>query len=121
MLIGCGSCDKSLQIDPSKWAAVMMILFGVTQDGGGLGLTPGGKPIPIDPWGPLSKMSADKKDVLINLAISELTKAMKDSKAAGEIELAALKSAEASMRTLASKVPQKPLALDSTFSVNPKK
>ena len=33
----------------------MMILFGGTQDGGGLGLTPGGKPIPIDPWGPLSK------------------------------------------------------------------
>lgn len=121
MLIGCGSCDKSLKVDLSKWAAVMTILFGVTQDGGGLGLTPGGKPIPIDPWGPLSRMSPEKKDVLVNLAISELTKAMKDSKAAGEIELAALKSAEASLRTLASKVPQKPLALDSTFSVKPKK
>jgi hypothetical protein len=37
------------------------------------------------------------------------------------MEVTALKSAEASMRTLASKVPQKPLAFDSTFPANPKK
>jgi len=39
-------------LDTSKWAAVATILFGVIQDGGGV-IIVGGKPIPIDPWGPL--------------------------------------------------------------------
>ena len=120
-LIGCGSCDKRLTADLSRWAAVIRILFGGTQDGGGLGLTPGGVPIPIDPSNPFFRMSPEKKDVLMNLAISEMTKSLKDSKTAGEIELAALKSAEASMRTLVSKASQKPLGLKSTFSVKPTK
>jgi hypothetical protein len=59
-------------IDAHKWAAVIRILFGVTNDGGGLGITPGGKPVPIDPWGPLMRLAPAKRDVLLGMAISEL-------------------------------------------------
>jgi probable HAF family extracellular repeat protein len=58
-----GHAHGYLLVDPNKPGlpnqlnideeAYIMILFGVTKDGGGLGITPGGKPKPIDPWGPL--------------------------------------------------------------------
>lgn len=98
-LLACGACpQKSNGPDISRWAAVMTILFGVVQDGGGEGLTPGGRPIPIGPWGPLYALTPAKQNVLVSLAISELSKSMKDSGAAKEIEVAALRSAEASIK-----------------------
>lgn len=45
-------CLTRDMLDSSRWAAVATILFGVIQDGGGVVIV-GGKPIPIDPWGPL--------------------------------------------------------------------
>lgn len=45
-------CLTRDQFDLAKWSAVATILFGVIQDGGGAVII-GGKPIPIDPWGPL--------------------------------------------------------------------
>lgn len=45
-------CLSRDRLDLSKWTAVATILFGVIQDGGGV-IIVGGKPIPIDPWGPL--------------------------------------------------------------------
>jgi hypothetical protein len=59
------------RFDPDRWRMVVEILFGVIQDGGGLILGPHG-PKPVDPWGPLRRMSADKRDVLLGLALSEL-------------------------------------------------
>jgi peroxiredoxin len=101
MLIGCGAAEpKSLKIDLSKWAAVMTILFGVTQDGGGLGIKPGGGPIPIDPWGPLVRLTAQKRDILLQLAISELAKGVTDYKTAKGIETMALTAAQASMKKI---------------------
>jgi peroxiredoxin len=99
MLIGCGASEpQSWKLDITKWAAVMTILFGVTQGGGGLGYTPGGKPIPIDPSGPLMRLSAEKKDVLLQLAISELAKGVKDYRTANGIATMALRGAETSMK-----------------------
>lgn len=121
MLVECGSCTKSMKLDVSRWAAAVTILFGVTQDGGGLVITPGGKPIPIDPWGPLKRMSADKRNVLMNLAISEMTKSLEDRKTAGLIGKAALKSAEASMRKLASAAQKQAELPEGSFSKAPKK
>jgi len=100
MLIACGAAEPKPLKSISKWAAVMTILFGVTQDGGGLGITPGGKPIPIDPWGPFMRLSAEKKDVLLQLAISEMAKGVKDYETASEIETMALKGAEVSMKRI---------------------
>ena len=44
-------CHTLDPLDLSRWAAIATILFGVIQDGGGV-IIVGGKPIPIDPWGP---------------------------------------------------------------------
>jgi peroxiredoxin len=106
-LLDCGACKKHAETpDISRWAAIVHILFGVIQDGGGLAIGPGGKPHPIDPWGPL-KLSPAKRNVLASLAISELSKTMKDPKAAQAIEATALKSAEASMKLLSGRASRK--------------
>jgi peroxiredoxin len=116
MLTHCEASEDPYLLDLSRWAAVATILFGVTQDGGGLALS-GRKPVPIDPWGPpLVKMSIDKRDVLMNLAISEMTKSVSDVRTAGEIELAALRSAEASIRKLVARASLKPLELSAAYS-----
>ena len=47
---------------------IMRILFGVIQDGGGVGLRPSG-PTPVGPLGPLSPA---KSDMLAALAVGEL-------------------------------------------------
>lgn len=103
MLIGCGVPVPHTLPDLSRWRAIVTILFGVIQDGGGLAVTPGGKPIPIDPWGPLRRMAAEKRDLYTSLAIAELTGSLKDGAAAYEIRTAALRSAEAAMRTIVAK------------------
>ncbi len=76
-------CLDRDKLDLSKWVAVATILFGVIQDGGGVVIV-GGKPIPIDPWGPLrhslwSAMAtphdapAEMRDVLVGMALQHLT------------------------------------------------
>src|SRR5262249_29942149 len=124
MLIGCGAAEPkplSQSFDFSKWAAVVTILSGVIQDGGGLVITPGGKPIPIDPWGPLMRLSSEKKDLLTELAISELAKGISDYRIAVEIESMALKGAEAAMKKLVTRNALLPRELDKTFSSKPRK
>lgn len=103
LLIGCGAKEPIKAADLSRWRAVVSILFGVTQDGGGLAVTPGGRPVPIDPWGPLMRMAPEKRDLYTNLAIAELTSSLRDDVAAGEIRAAALRSASAAMRSIAAK------------------
>jgi hypothetical protein len=65
------------RFDPDRWRMVVEILFGVIQDGGGIILGPHG-PKPVDPWGPLRRMSAAKRDVLLGLALSELAELVDD-------------------------------------------
>jgi hypothetical protein len=76
----CLSRDK---IDLSKWVAVATILFGVIQDGGGV-IIVGGKPIPIDPWGPMRHSiwaamanphdaAPAVRDTIVGLALTHLT------------------------------------------------
>lgn len=60
-------------------------------------------PIPIDPWGPLVRMATEKRDLYTNLAIAELTNSLRDGAAAPAIRTAALRSAEAAMRTIVAK------------------
>ena len=62
------SSQRQSRFDPDRWRMVVEILFGVIQDGGGVILGPHG-PKPVDPWGPLRRMSADKRDVLLGLAL----------------------------------------------------
>jgi len=54
-----------------KWKAIVEIIFGIVGDGGGLIITPSGKPIPSPP-DPRREVSGNKRDILLGLAISEL-------------------------------------------------
>jgi hypothetical protein len=61
----------------ASWAAaVVYILFGVIQDGGGLGYQPGGKPVPIDPRRNLDPATWR---ALTGLAVHELASAIDDA------------------------------------------
>ena len=68
-----------------KWVSVVTILFGVVNDAGGIVITPGGRPIPIDPWGPL-RLSPSKRDVLLGLAVTELAELTSNSTVRRELE-----------------------------------
>jgi peroxiredoxin len=93
----CGCMPKkNLKID-RYWAATMTILFGVTQDGGGIGITPGGKPIPIDPWGPLHGLGRHGQDAVRALAAAELATQLDDRASALAIRKSALTAARASI------------------------
>jgi len=120
LLTSCGACDKTV-MDFTHMIAAVKILFGVTQDGGGVVISPSGHPIPIDPWGPLQKISPEKKNVLINLAIAEMTKSLNDAKTAATIEMAALRSVTASVNKLVAMASEVPTELADTFSVVPRK
>ncbi len=76
-------CLKLDRLDLSRWVAVATILFGVIQDGGGV-IIVGGKPIPIDPWGPLRHSlwaamsnphdaSPAMRDTIVGLAMDHLS------------------------------------------------
>jgi hypothetical protein len=65
-----------------KWALSIQILFGVVNDGPGVGIRPGGGPIPIGPWDPL-RLTPAKRDVLLGLAVTELA-ALASSRASRE-------------------------------------
>jgi hypothetical protein len=65
------------RFDPDRWRIVVQILFGVIEDGGGIILGPHG-PKPVDPWGPLRRMSAARRDVLLGLALNELSDMVDD-------------------------------------------
>ncbi len=121
MLLGCGAAEPKSLKNSLKWAAVMTILFGVTQDGGGLGFTPGGKPVPIDPWGPLMRLSTNKRDLIMQLAISEMAKGVKDFKTSNGIETMALEGAEASMRKILAMNALQPKEIDKNISPRPKR
>jgi hypothetical protein len=85
-------------LDGSRWTAIATILFGVIQDGGGV-IIVGGKPIPIDPWGPLrhslwSAMANPHdappavRDALVGLAMTQLTSLVSSPKDRRRLERA---------------------------------
>lgn len=88
-------------IDPHRWRAVLYILFGVTEDGGGLGIGPGGDPIPIDPWGPLVTVSPAKRDLLAALAAGELANLVTEAGSRSSLEQAAVSALRAAVEEVA--------------------
>jgi hypothetical protein len=61
---------------PASELEIVSFLEGVIEDGGGIGLLPGGKGVPIGPLGPpdgpLSTLSGDKRDILVGLMMTQL-------------------------------------------------
>lgn len=85
----CPLSSQALLGEANKWALVAMMLFGgVTQDGGGVIITPGGRPIPIDPWGPLMRLSTAKRDALAALAVTELATLINNPESRREVQKA---------------------------------
>ena len=89
---------------PSRWDAIISILFGgVIYGGGGWIWTPGGGFTPVGPRvdrEPLRSLSADKRDVLVGLAILELAGLVNDSAGRQTIE----RSSIALMRSATEKI-----------------
>lgn len=86
--------------DFHKWVAVVMILFGVIQDGGGIVIKPGSGPIPIDPWGPLFQMSEDKRNVLAALAITEVAELLTDRSSRAEATKVGLRAIQRAVKNM---------------------
>lgn len=106
-------CVRLSRLDLSRWAAVAHILFGVIQDGGGVVIV-GGKPIPIDPWGPLRhsiwaamanphRATPQMRDLVVGMALQQLSAIVASPAAAKRIGAAA----DALVNDAAAKLPVK--------------
>jgi peroxiredoxin len=102
ILIGCGAAEpKLLEIYAQLWPTLI--------------------PIPDpDPWRAFVRLSDDQKQVLLQFAISELAKGVKDFETARALEAIALKDAEAAMRRIVARSALGPKKLDRPFSERPK-
>jgi hypothetical protein len=79
-------------LDASKWASAVKILFGVTDDGPGLVIGPGGDPQPVDPWGPArANLAPVKQDIILGLALTEIASLVSTDESRGEIHKAGVK------------------------------
>lgn len=105
-------CIDDLKIDLTKWVAVATILFGVIQDGGGVVIV-GGKPIPIDPWGPLrhslwaaladpQRAQPAMRDVIVGTALQQIVSLVSEADLRAELDQVAGKLVDQA----AAKLPQ---------------
>ena len=62
-------------IEATRAALTQIILFGVTQDAGGVVVRPGSGPIPVGPWGWESLSPADQQ-TLVDMAVRQATRLM---------------------------------------------
>ncbi len=97
-------------LDVSSWGAVASVLFGVIQDGGGV-VTVAGKPVPIDPWGPLRtslwaaladprRARPEVRDVLATMATLRLATLLSDGETKDDLVAAATKALDAAAARL---------------------
>lgn len=100
-----------------EWVAVATILFGVTSDGGGLAIRPGGVPMPIDPWGPLRDLSRAKKEALVALSLTELAKSFRDPKTRRAVEQSGIQALRSAVGTIARDLEQPSADYKSTMPV----
>ena len=111
-------CEPVLRLD--QWLAVGRILFGVIQDAPGIVIV-GGKPRPVDPWDPLRRMAPEKRDLLLELGISELAGQLRDAKARRDLETRALRGAETAIKGLLAKSRHQAMLPERTWSPLPKR
>jgi hypothetical protein len=102
LLSSCGLEELGL-LEPYKghWAATFLLLLGgVASDAGGLGITPGGKPIPIPPWDPMRFLGRAGRDALTGLAVAELAGQLRDPRLRNKVQQAGIKAALESVKRL---------------------
>lgn len=81
LLSFCLEISKQHMPKPPKkvWALYVYILFGVINDGGGIIWVPGKGPVPIDPWGPLSRLDDAVRERVLEVA-AELRDELRDER-----------------------------------------
>jgi hypothetical protein len=94
--------DTVIEINPrarmTDFAKMVDILFGVSNDGGGVVIGPDGIPIPIDPWGVnYGAEAAGARNLVAGLLISELASLLTDVDAADRLRAIAGRTAEQGM------------------------
>ena len=75
----------------------ILILGGVIYGGSGTVILPGGPPIPVGPW---ERMSADKRDALVGLALDQLAARLENRDARESVRTAALTAVRGSVDRL---------------------
>jgi carboxypeptidase T len=92
-------CRARPRIDWRKYASLVYILWGVIQDGGGVVITPGGTPVPVDPWGPMEPvLDSATRDAVIGAVVRELAELVGPQAARDELQRAADSVIRASRR-----------------------
>jgi Lysyl oxidase len=93
--------DTVVELQPQipllyDFVEVVRVLFGVTNDGGGVVIGPNGVPIPIDPWGPVFEHSAPAvRDLVAGQAIAQLSSLASEAGIAEELRNMATRLARA--------------------------
>ncbi len=96
---------------PNGWDAIFSILIGgVIYGGGGWSWTPGGGLKPVGPRvdrAPFSGLSADKRDVLVGIAILELAGLISDSVGRQSIERSSVALMRSATERIASEIEER--------------
>jgi hypothetical protein len=104
LLMNCGATQLTVANPLPYWFKVLFQIFGVAIDQGAPDIVPGGRSIPIDPWEPIRRLTREKRDILISLAMSELTNELTDNKISQELEMNLYRSIENSAKRLQTKL-----------------
>ena len=99
-LYGCGVTETHAP-SVEHWAATFLLLFGgAGSDGGGIGITPGGQPVPIPPWDPMRHLGQAGRDALTGLAVAELAGQLRDPERRDQVRRAGIRAARVSVGRL---------------------
>jgi uncharacterized membrane protein len=79
---------------------VATLIFGAVKQGGAGWVTVGGRRIPVPPRGPIGQLPADKRDLLISLAIDELAMHIEDDALRKSVRTSALEAARSQLGKL---------------------
>ncbi len=79
---------------------ILQFIGGVTADGGGWGITPGGKKIPFPPWDPLHTLGPAGHDALIGLTVAALAGNISDPVFRGQVRKAGVLAVKAAVDQL---------------------
>ncbi len=102
-LYSCGlTTQNTIKIETNNhWTAVLIALFGgADAGGGGIGITAGGKPVPIPPRDVMQSLGDAGRDVLTGLAVAEMAGHIRDPDSKRLIRLDGLHTAQAALKQL---------------------
>jgi hypothetical protein len=87
-------------LDPTLLPMILWFLGSPPTDGGGTGIRPGGKPIPVPPGDPLWILGAAGRDAIIGLYIAALGAQISDAEMSDKIKRAGISAAKAALGKL---------------------